>query len=65
MKACFYWLLTLDNVEILADTTYLIFTPVDEVSFLELQFCSHLPNTQFTLVRNYGVSQVTLPVHCV
>ena len=42
MKACFCWLFTLDNVELLA---YFIFTPVDEVGFLELQFCSHLPNT--------------------
>ena len=35
---------------------HFIFTPVNEVGFLQLQFCSHLPSTQFTLVRNYGVS---------
>ena len=46
------------HVELLAGITYLIFTPVDEIGFLELQFSSHLPNTQFTLVRNYSVSQV-------
>ena len=41
---------------IMAGITHFIFTPLDEVGFLQLQLRSHLPNSQFTLVRNYGVS---------